>query len=135
MLVRGAFIRTDEIQDWQHALDKLLADLQGEATLECMEPEIAVSLRAKSLGAIEKGSADHARPIDSRAPIYFCHRPKLSRADIIAVRTVANRLSNTRLLKVCFGSQLSVTLSQDSRMITALLASARFPAPWDRVQV
>ncbi|MDY0978493.1 hypothetical protein SOM61_26380 [Massilia sp. CFBP9012] len=53
VLVRGAFIRTDEIQDWQHALDKLLADLQGEATLECMEPEIAVTLRAKSLGAIE----------------------------------------------------------------------------------
>jgi hypothetical protein len=53
VLVRGAFIRTNEIQDWQYAVDKLLADLEGEAKLECMEPEIAVTLSAKSLGAVE----------------------------------------------------------------------------------
>ena len=53
VLLRGAFIRTNEIQDWQHAVDKLLADLEGEAKLECMEPEIAVTLRAKSIGAVE----------------------------------------------------------------------------------
>jgi len=53
VLVRGAFIRTNEIQDWQYGVDKLLASLEGEAKLECMEPEIAVTLRAKSLGAVE----------------------------------------------------------------------------------
>lgn len=53
VLVRGAFVRTNEIQDWQHAVDKLLADLEGEAKLQCMEPEIAVTLTAKSLGAVE----------------------------------------------------------------------------------
>lgn len=53
VLVRGAFIRTDEIGQWQRALEKLLADLKGEAKLECMEPEIAVTLRATSLGAVE----------------------------------------------------------------------------------
>jgi hypothetical protein len=53
VLVRGAFIRTNEIQDWQYAVDKLLADLEGEAKLECMEPEIVVTLRAKALGAVE----------------------------------------------------------------------------------
>lgn len=53
VLVRGAFVRTNEIQAWQHAIDKLLADLEGEAKLQCMEPEIAVTLVAKSLGAVE----------------------------------------------------------------------------------
>lgn len=53
VLVRGGFIRTNEIQDWQYGVDKLLASLKGEAKLECMEPEIAVTLRAKSLGTVE----------------------------------------------------------------------------------
>ena len=53
VLVRGAFIRTNEIQDWRYGVDKLLASLEGEAKLECMEPEIAVTLRAKSSGAVE----------------------------------------------------------------------------------
>jgi hypothetical protein len=52
VLVRGAFIRTEEIGHWQHAVEKLLADLKGEAKLKCMEPEIAVTLRATSLGAV-----------------------------------------------------------------------------------
>ncbi|MBZ2210126.1 WapI family immunity protein [Massilia soli] len=35
------------------AVDKLFVALKGEAKLECMEPEIAVTLRAMSLGAIK----------------------------------------------------------------------------------
>jgi hypothetical protein len=31
----------------------LIEDLESEAKLECMEPEIAVTLKAKSLGAVE----------------------------------------------------------------------------------
>lgn len=53
VLVRGAFIRTDEIGRWQHAVEKLRVDLTGAAKLECMEPEIAVTLRATSLGPVE----------------------------------------------------------------------------------
>lgn len=53
MLVRGAFIRTNEIYDWQLAVDKLLADMEGEAKLVCMEPEIGVTLKARFLGAVE----------------------------------------------------------------------------------
>jgi hypothetical protein len=53
VLVRGAFIRTNEINDWQLAVAKLSAGLKGEAKLECMEPEIAVTLNAKTLGAVE----------------------------------------------------------------------------------
>lgn len=53
VLVQGAFIRTTEIDDWGRAVEKLGANLEGEARLECMEPELAVRLSAKSLGAVE----------------------------------------------------------------------------------
>jgi hypothetical protein len=53
VLVRGAFIRTNEISDWQHAVVKLLAEVEGEAKLACMEPEIGVTLKAGSLGSVE----------------------------------------------------------------------------------
>jgi len=53
VLVRGAFIRTNEISDWQHSVDKLLAAMEGEAKLACMEPEIGVTLKARSLSAVE----------------------------------------------------------------------------------
>jgi hypothetical protein len=53
VLVKGAFIRTNEICDWQEAVEKLLADVKDEAKLECMEPEIAVILKTQSLGAVE----------------------------------------------------------------------------------
>jgi hypothetical protein len=53
VLVNGAFIRTDEIYAWEHAVEKVLADMTGEARLECMEPEIALALKMQSLGAIE----------------------------------------------------------------------------------
>lgn len=51
--VHGAFIRNDEIANWQRAVEKLGVAREGEAKLECMEPEIGVTLTAKSLGAIE----------------------------------------------------------------------------------
>lgn len=50
--VHGFFVRTDEISEWQSAVDKLDADLKGEAKLACMEPYISVTLTAGSLGAI-----------------------------------------------------------------------------------
>lgn len=53
VLVRVAFIRTNEICDWQHSVDKLLAAMEGEAKLACLEPEIGVTLKACCLGAVE----------------------------------------------------------------------------------
>jgi hypothetical protein len=51
--VEGAFIRTTEIFAWQHAVAELGANLVGEARLECLEPEIAVTLKGAPLGAVE----------------------------------------------------------------------------------
>lgn len=53
VLVRGVFIRTNEIYDWRHAIDKMLAETKWEAELVCMEPEIGVTLKVRSLGAVE----------------------------------------------------------------------------------
>ena len=53
VLVRGFFIRNDELSNWQRAVEKLSVDLAGEANLECMVPELGVTLKAKSLGAVE----------------------------------------------------------------------------------
>lgn len=53
VLVQGHFIRTDEIAQWQSAVEKLGVELTGEASLRCMEPYIAVTLKAVSLGAVE----------------------------------------------------------------------------------
>lgn len=53
VLVRGFFIRNDELFNWQCAVEKLSVDLAGEANLECMEPELGVTLTAKPLGAVE----------------------------------------------------------------------------------
>ncbi len=52
-LIRGAFLRTNEIHDWQLAVDKLSVDLKGEAILDCMEPELAVILIAQTPGVVE----------------------------------------------------------------------------------
>jgi hypothetical protein len=51
--VQGFFIRTDEISEWQRTVDKLGADLIGEAKLACMEPYLSVTLTAGSLSGIE----------------------------------------------------------------------------------
>ena len=53
VLVQGCFIGTDEIIQWQSAVEKLGVELTGEASLQCMEPNIAVTLKAGSLGAVE----------------------------------------------------------------------------------
>lgn len=53
VLVEGAFIPTDEIFAWQRAVEELAANLSGEARLECLEPEIAVTLKGLPLGAVE----------------------------------------------------------------------------------
>lgn len=51
--VEGAFFRTTEIFAWQRAVEELAANLAGEARLDCLEPEIAVTLQSTSLGAVE----------------------------------------------------------------------------------
>lgn len=51
--VHGAFIRTDEIAAWQSAVETLTVNFQGVAELQCIEPEISVTLKAMSLGALE----------------------------------------------------------------------------------
>jgi hypothetical protein len=53
VLVQGNLIRTDEIIQWQGAVEKLGVELTGEASLQCMEPSIAVTLKAVSLGKVE----------------------------------------------------------------------------------
>lgn len=53
VLVRGNFIRTDEIAEWLSAVEKLEVDLASEAKLSCMEPNLAVTLKGSPLGAIE----------------------------------------------------------------------------------
>lgn len=52
-MVNGSCIRTTEIDDWQPAVETLRTSLEGEARLECMEPELAVTLKGASIGAIE----------------------------------------------------------------------------------
>jgi hypothetical protein len=51
--VHGNFVRTDEIAEWQTAAERLSAELSGEARLQYMEPNLAVTLKAASLGAVE----------------------------------------------------------------------------------
>jgi hypothetical protein len=53
VLVSGPFIRNTEIQDWQRAVDVLYMKPEGQAALECMEPGLAVTLKAASLGSVE----------------------------------------------------------------------------------
>jgi len=53
VLVRGNFIRTDEIAEWLSAVEKLELNFTGEARLPCMEPNLAVTLKGSPLGAIE----------------------------------------------------------------------------------
>lgn len=53
VLVIGAFIRTTEILAWQHAVEELAVKQKGEAKLECLEPEIAVTLTRTALGSVE----------------------------------------------------------------------------------
>ncbi|MFL6707529.1 MAG: hypothetical protein ACJ8HI_04915 [Massilia sp.] len=53
VLVQGDLIRTDEIIRWQRAVEKLGVELTGEASLQCIEPNLAVVLKAASRGAVE----------------------------------------------------------------------------------
>jgi hypothetical protein len=53
VLVEGAFIRTTEIFAWQQAVEELAVNLKGEARLECLEPEVSVTLKGSPLGAVE----------------------------------------------------------------------------------
>lgn len=53
VVVSGPFIRNTEIKTWQLAVDVLSTKLEGAAALDCLEPELYVTLKAGSLGAVE----------------------------------------------------------------------------------
>jgi hypothetical protein len=48
----GAIIHLSEIERWYSGVKKILDTLQGEAGLYCMEPNLTVILKAKSLGHV-----------------------------------------------------------------------------------
>jgi hypothetical protein len=50
--VTGPILHVSEIAHFLRGVEALHASLQGEATLPCMEPELAVSLTAEGLGHI-----------------------------------------------------------------------------------
>ena len=50
--VSGSFIHLSEIADWVDQCERLKTTLAGDANLECMEPELSVSLSAESLGHV-----------------------------------------------------------------------------------
>jgi len=52
-LVSGPFIRNTELNGLQCAVAVLHANLEGKAALTCMEPELAVTLKAGPLGSVE----------------------------------------------------------------------------------
>ncbi len=50
--VTGAFLHIPELMGWVKACEKLHVSLQGNADLECMEPELDVRLHAEKSGKI-----------------------------------------------------------------------------------
>jgi hypothetical protein len=50
--VTGPILHVPEIAHFLRGIEALHASLQGEATLPCMEPELAVTLTAEGLGHI-----------------------------------------------------------------------------------
>jgi len=53
VVVEGAFVRTIDIFAWQRAVQELAVNLVGEAKLECLESDIAVTLKGGALGAVD----------------------------------------------------------------------------------
>lgn len=49
----GSIIEVTDIERWHSTSKSLFETLQGEANLECIEPELSVTMKAQSLGAIE----------------------------------------------------------------------------------
>lgn len=51
--VSGPFIRNTELDTWSHKAQLVYDSLEKNANLECMEPELSVSLKTSTLGTIE----------------------------------------------------------------------------------
>ena len=51
--VEGPIIRTNEVAGFLKECESLYESLQGEASLDCMEPNLHVRLSARSLGHID----------------------------------------------------------------------------------
>ncbi len=49
----GSILHLSELHGWLKSLEKMNATLQGSASLECMEPELGVAIKAGNLGHIE----------------------------------------------------------------------------------
>ena len=56
--VTGPILHVPEIAHFLRGIEVLHASLQGEATLPCMEPELAVTLTAEGLGHITSSSRE-----------------------------------------------------------------------------
>lgn len=89
VLVEGAFIRTTEIFAWQRAVEELVVNLVGEARLECLEPEIAVTLKGLPLGAVEMQVEITPDQLTQEHKFVFAIDQKLSRSVGIAMRQLA----------------------------------------------
>jgi hypothetical protein len=48
----GPIVHLSELHTWSFQCEQMYSALSGEAKLECMEPELAVSLKAENLGHI-----------------------------------------------------------------------------------
>ena len=78
--VTGPILHVPEIAHFLRGIEVLHASLQGEATLPCMEPELAVTLTAEGLGHITMIVAItltiFLKLIASRFPLIraICHR-------------------------------------------------------------
>ncbi|MFZ6818532.1 WapI family immunity protein [Undibacterium sp. Ji22W] len=51
--VSGSFIRNTELDDWGQKVQLVYDSHEQNANLECMEPELSVSLKTSALGKIE----------------------------------------------------------------------------------
>ena len=51
VVARGPIIHLSELENWKSALQKLHETIQGEAGLNCMEPELDVSIKLDGMGA------------------------------------------------------------------------------------
>jgi len=49
----GSIVHLSELYGWKESSEALHESLKGEANLDCMEPELSVSIKAESLGHLK----------------------------------------------------------------------------------
>lgn len=50
---QGPLIHVSELLTWQDALESMYRNLEGEANLRCMEPNLQIDLKMREIGKIE----------------------------------------------------------------------------------